>query len=703
MSSRSTLAALAVGALVLGGTGQSDAKSLYVVANLSTSQIQAYNINPTNGQITYQTSHSVTNYSGGAVDIAIDSDSGILFVVYEFSPTINILDGKTMKSIGTVNMPTTSARSAGIVYDHTRKRLYAAYRSKGQIFSYGWSASSKKLNYIGSYSLSGTSQTYGLDLDEAKGIIYVGGYNGTVNYYDVTKNMAKKGSMSVNQSGHKAVGVAVDASRRYLYSGGATSSGDQYFCQNHLDTGKIIKCVSGNVVRGVSVDRDTGYVYVTTYSGKKMTVYDSKLNVVQNTPSLGNPTGIVVPGKDVSYNPLNLTKSDGLNDAVDCVGAGKNIVYTISYSNKNSYKVTNAILTDQLPPQVTFISASGGGTNAGGKVTWKLGTINPGASGAVTLVVNVKTSTSAGTVIKNSGTLDTDQTPPTTQGDITNVCKSFCGDGKVNGGENCDTAIAAGKPGACPKTCNDKNPCTKDGLTGTACMVKCAFTPITKPAHNDGCCPPGSNSTNDNDCPKVCGNGLLEKGETCDPGIKSGKGKCPKIADCDDKDKCTLDQLSGGACTLKCTHTPVKANPAKKDGCCPKGHSAKTDADCLPPCGPDITKNCVKLCKDVKCPPGSICKWGKCVKTGTPGKDAGPPPESDAGVPIPKKDTGVTKTEAGTTIYHEASVSESDAGDDGESFTSGDGCACQTSGQLGSLPALMLMGLLLILARRRRS
>ena len=700
MSRRGAIVALVV-ALTLGATGPVAAKSLYVVASLSGSPIRAYDINPTTGLITYQTQHSVTNYSGGAVDITIDSDTGILFVVYEFSPTINVLDGKTMKSIGTVNMPVSSARSAGIVYDHTRKRLYAAFRSKGSIYSYSWNATTKKLTYIGNFTLSGTSQTYGLDLDEAKGLMYVGAANPTVRYYDVTKNFALKGSMNVSPSGtaHKAVGVAVDATRRYLYSGGCTSSGDTDLCQNNLDTGKIVKCVKGTAIRGLSVDASTGFLYVTTYTGKKVMVFDTNLNAKQSTTSVGNPTGLVVPGTDISYNPLNLVKSDGLDDTKDCVNPGANITYSISYANNNSYKVTNAVITDQLPPEVTFVSANMGGTHAGGKVTWKLGTITAGSKGSLTLVVTVKTTTAPTTVIKNSATIDTDQTPPTSQGDITNVCKGYCGDGKVNGGELCDTAIPAGMPGACPTKCNDNKPCTKDTLTGNPCMAKCVYTPITTAVHGDGCCPPGTDSKTDNDCPPLCGNGILEKGETCDPGITSGPGKCPKLSDCDDLDKCTKETLVGTACTVKCLHLPVSANTNAKDGCCPKGHSLKTDADCPPPCGPDITTNCVNLCTDVKCPPGFKCMGGTCVPKS---KDQGTS-YNEAGAPIPPGDSKVPtpKTEAGAPMPGDSGASSTDGGNV-EAFHADEGCACQTGGPVGSLPVLMLLGLLLVAARRRR-
>ncbi len=40
-------------------------------------------------------------------------------------------------------------------------------------------------------------------------------------------------------------------------------------------------------------------------------------------------------------------------------------------------------------------------------------------------------------------------------------CSSTCGDGVVQPNETCDVTIAAGKAGACPTACDDRDPCTQ--------------------------------------------------------------------------------------------------------------------------------------------------------------------------------------------------------------------------------------------------
>ncbi len=97
---------------------------------------------------------------------------------------------------------------------------------------------------------------------------------------------------------------------------------------------------------------------------------------------------------------------------------------------------------------------------------------------------------------------------------------------------------------------------------------------------------------------KMCGNGILNAGEKCDPGIATGPGRCKTLADCDDKDACTVDTLVGSQCEVECNNTAVKAQLRNKDGCCPPGLTSQQDADCLPPCGPDKTKNCISVNTD---------------------------------------------------------------------------------------------------------
>lgn len=150
------------------------------------------------------------------------------------------------------------------------------------------------------------------------------------------------------------------------------------------------------------------------------------------------------------------------------------------------------------------------------------------------------------------------------------TASAVCGNGTLEAGETCD-------PGStCPTDCNDNNSCTTDRLEGNpaTCDVACVNTVTTACEPDDGCCPPGCDSTIDSDCSASCGDGVVDDNETCDP-----VSTCP--ATCDDGDACTLDQMTGSAesCSAACANTPI-TTCISGDGCCPTGCTSIGDSDC---------------------------------------------------------------------------------------------------------------------------
>lgn len=92
----------------------------------------------------------------------------------------------------------------------------------------------------------------------------------------------------------------------------------------------------------------------------------------------------------------------------------------------------------------------------------------------------------------------------------------------------------------------------------------------------------GATSQDHPDCQAVYGNGLLEKGETCDDGAGTTRTR-PTNADCSELNGagCSGRRLAGPAslCTAQCEWYEItQAIPG--DSCCPNMQDSSTDPDC---------------------------------------------------------------------------------------------------------------------------
>jgi 6-phosphogluconolactonase (cycloisomerase 2 family) len=73
------------------------ARSVYVITNIGAGTVKAYSIQ--DDEIEYQaTAENLQRHGDGAVGLALDPDSEILFVTYESSNIIEMVNAKTMLS-----------------------------------------------------------------------------------------------------------------------------------------------------------------------------------------------------------------------------------------------------------------------------------------------------------------------------------------------------------------------------------------------------------------------------------------------------------------------------------------------------------------------------------------------------------------------------------------------------------------------------
>src|SRR5207247_8422340 len=114
---------------------------------------------------------------------------------------------------------------------------------------------------------------------------------------------------------------------------------------------------------------------IASYSGD---VNNNGFTTACNEP---NETSVVIAQAD-----LSITKTDN----PDPVNAGATLTYTVTVTNGGPSTAANVQVTDNLPPGVTFQSASGTGwtcVQAGGVVTCHRGLVAPGRAPAIHLTV----------------------------------------------------------------------------------------------------------------------------------------------------------------------------------------------------------------------------------------------------------------------------------------------------------------------------
>ena len=119
------------------------------------------------------------------------------------------------------------------------------------------------------------------------------------------------------------------------------------------------------------------------------------------------------------------------SDVADQAEPGQVLTYTITYRNVGTLPTPGAVLTDVLPPQVSFLHsdpAPSFGEN--GIYTWTLGELLTWATGAIELAGRIPADTAIGTVLTNTVAISA------------TIAESYTGDN----GARATTRVVAGKP-----------------------------------------------------------------------------------------------------------------------------------------------------------------------------------------------------------------------------------------------------------------
>ena len=278
-------------------TGIVFSKSLYLNSQLTF--VNAYAISPDGSTLTFQVQGTATLYAG--VGIALDGEHAdpIVFLTFEFSGIVEIMNAATMTYLGQVTAPG-AGNLAGIEYDDGNDRVYAVDRYVSKLYVYDWDFNTKTLTGVaGSPFTISAANPYDVSLDQVNNRLYVSNYSTTVNMYDLNDDgdpfsIADAGTINV---GANAISLAIDEGLQYLYYGGGSSGGgtplDNNLYQYNLGTGaENSVAIANNGVVGLDDDQDNHHVYFSTNGEDKLFVYDQNLNKTDEIDSgLDRPTG----------------------------------------------------------------------------------------------------------------------------------------------------------------------------------------------------------------------------------------------------------------------------------------------------------------------------------------------------------------------------------------------------------------------------
>ncbi|HEY4688986.1 MAG TPA: hypothetical protein VIK33_06720 [Anaerolineae bacterium] len=127
--------------------------------------------------------------------------------------------------------------------------------------------------------------------------------------------------------------------------------------------------------------------------------------ILTNTASITTTT----PGDDPANNAITVTTLVAASQlsiskiaSPDPAESGQPIAYTLTVTNTGNAATSGLIVTDALPLNTAFGSASAGSVQSSGRITWTLAPLAPGASTGVTFTAIVASPLITGTLITNA-------------------------------------------------------------------------------------------------------------------------------------------------------------------------------------------------------------------------------------------------------------------------------------------------------------
>jgi uncharacterized repeat protein (TIGR01451 family)/uncharacterized repeat protein (TIGR02543 family) len=180
----------------------------------------------------------------------------------------------------------------------------------------------------------------------------------------------------------------------------------EVWVQEEADLSSYITSTARIRFRGISDCRSNDYLFLDDVEVYDMVVVNENEGLVsgQYRDHSFNATDTAV----VYLSALSIEK------AVDksTVDVGETLLYTLTCQNSGGITTTGTYINDTIPWGTTFRDASSGGTyiSSSNAVSWTIGEVGPAETAWVTFTVEVDDDTPDGTVIENSGRVNSDET-----------------------------------------------------------------------------------------------------------------------------------------------------------------------------------------------------------------------------------------------------------------------------------------------------
>ena len=176
------------------------------------------------------------------------------------------------------------------------------------------------------------------------------------------------------------------------------------------ETAGLVTCDLGTISAGAGIGEIAIVVEVPA---------DAAAGTVTNTVMISTDADDTEPDNDTAIEETTIETSADLSIMKSAtpttVDAGGNVAYTVTYSNAGPSAAVDVVVSDILPPLLTFVSAtpsSGTCIESAGTVTCNVGDVSPGSGGTVVIVATVPTGATGG-VIANSASVSSTTTDPT--------------------------------------------------------------------------------------------------------------------------------------------------------------------------------------------------------------------------------------------------------------------------------------------------